>query len=46
MVYFKHQAFSVIVIAKEKYDDFVLSLRELNQAILFSKQIDGEDLAE
>ena len=46
VVYFKHQAFSVIVISKEKYDDFVLSLREFNKAILFNKQIDGEDEAE
>jgi hypothetical protein len=46
VVYFKHQAFSVIVIAREKYDDFVLSLRKLNSAILFSKQFDGEDIAE
>ena len=44
VVYFKHQAFSVIVISKEKYDEFVLSLRELNKEILFNKQIDGEDL--
>ena len=44
VVYFKHQAFSVIVIAKEKYDDFVMSLRQLNKNILFNKQIDGEDL--
>ena len=46
VVYFKHQAFSVIVIAKEKYDDFVISLRELNKAILFSKQSDGENVAQ
>ncbi len=43
VVYYKHQAFSVIVIAKDRYDDFVLRLRELNKNILFSRQIDGED---
>lgn len=45
VIYFKDQTFSVVVIAKEKYDDFVLSLRELNKSIFFSSQIDGEDLA-
>ena len=45
VIYFKDQTFSVVVIAKEKYDDFVLILRELNKSIFFSSQIDGEDLA-
>ena len=45
VVYYKEQAFSVVVIAKEKYDDFVLSLRNANKNIFFSSQIDGEDVA-
>ena len=45
VIYYKSNAFSVIVISKEKYDDFVLSLRELNKNIFFNKQIDGEDVA-
>lgn len=45
VVYFKHQAFSVIVISRDKYDEFVLSLRELNKSITFNNQIDGEDVA-
>ena len=46
VIYYKKSAYSVIVIDKEKYDEFVLSLREMNKNILFNKQIDGEDLPE
>lgn len=43
VIYFKEGAFSVIMIAPKNYDDFVLSLREVNPEISFDNRIDGED---
>lgn len=45
VVYFKDAKYTVIVIAPELYDQFVLSLREHNKSIIFDAKIDGEDLA-
>ena len=43
VLYFKDNSYTVIVISPEFYNDFVLSLREQNKAIIFSAKIDGED---
>ena len=43
VVYFKGQTFSVIVIAKEQYDAFVESLKEINKQIFFTHQLDDEN---
>ena len=43
VVYFKDNSYTVIVISPEFYNDFVLSLREQNKAIIYSAKIDGED---
>lgn len=46
VVYYKEGAFSVIMISPKNYDDFVLSLREVNPEISFDSRIDGEDTPE
>ena len=43
VVYFADQKFSVVLIAPEKYDDFVIALRDKNPKIRFNALIDGED---
>lgn len=43
VMYFKDEKYSVIVIAPDRYDDFVLAVREVNSAIRFDARIDGED---
>ena len=46
VVYFCTDEFTVIVIAPERYDDFILALREENKAIVYDAKIDGEDTPE
>ena len=43
VIYLKDQCYSVIVISPEKYDLFVLALREQNKEIIYDAKIDGED---
>ena len=45
VIYLKEQAYSVIVISPDKYNDFVLFLREQNKEILYDTRVDGEDTA-
>ena len=46
VVYFCTEEYTVIVIEPERYDDFVLALRDLNKAIVYDAKIDGEDTPE
>ncbi len=46
VAYFKDAKFTVIVIDVSEYDDFVLSVREINKLIIFDKKIDGENTPE
>ena len=46
VVYFCTNEYSVIVISPEKYDDFILALRDANKAIVYDAKIDGEDMPE
>lgn len=43
VVYFKDAKFSVIIISPEKYENFILAVREINPAVLYESKIDGED---
>ena len=43
VIYLKEQSYSVIVISKDNYNNFVLALREQNREIFFDTKIDGED---
>ena len=43
VAYFKDNEYTVIVIAPEEYDKFILTVREVNPSITYSAQIDGED---
>ena len=43
VAYFKDGKYTVIVIDKNDYDDFVVSIREVNRQIIFDKKIEGED---
>lgn len=43
VVYFSDDKYTVIVISPREYERFVLALRECNQKIIYSTQIDGED---
>ena len=43
VIYLKDQCYSVIVISHDKYDLFVLALREQNKEIYYDAKIDGED---
>lgn len=43
VVYFSDQKYSVIIIDRSEYDDFVLALRQLNPSIIYDSRIDGED---
>ena len=43
VVYFADQKFSVVLIAPEKYDHFVIALRDKNPKIRFNALIDGQD---
>lgn len=44
VMYFCDQKFSVVVIDKKDYDNFVLALRKENAKILYENAIEGEDL--
>ena len=43
VVYFKPDRYVVIVIAPTQYDLFIKTVRQVNPAITFDSQIDGED---
>ena len=43
VIYLKERSYSVIVISKDNYNNFVLALREQNREILYDTKIDGED---
>ncbi len=43
VAYFDDNKYVVIVIDRTEYEDFILALREINHAIVYSTQIDGED---
>ncbi len=45
VVYFAEQTYTVIVIDPNLYDEFVISLRNVNQKIIYDTRIDGEDIA-
>ena len=45
VTYFLDQTYTVIVIDENLYDDFVVSLRKVNQKIIYDTRIDGEDIA-
>lgn len=46
VVYFKTNEYTVIVIAPEQYDDFILAMRKVNKNIFYDARIDGEDTPE
>ena len=46
VVYFKTEEYTVIVISPDEYERFILSVREVNPAVTFDAQIDGEDTPE
>lgn len=46
VVYFDDQKYTVIVIDKSLYDEFVMRVREVNSNVIFDVQIDGEDTPE
>ena len=43
VVYFNDNKYAVIMLSPDKYDDFVLAVREFNQQIAFRTEIDGEE---
>ena len=43
VMYFKDATYTVIVIAKSEYEDFILSLRKINREIIYDTRIEGED---
>jgi hypothetical protein len=43
VIYFVDRKYTVIVIQKELYEQFILALREANPAIVYDVKIDGED---
>ncbi len=45
VAYFSNQTYTVIVIDENLYDEFVVSLRKVNQKIIYDTRIDGEDVA-
>jgi len=46
VVYFSDSKFSVILIAKKDYENFILALREQKPTIYYSTKTDGEDTPE
>ena len=46
VLYFDDQKYTVIVIDKNYYDQFVMCVREVNSSVIFDVQIDGEDTPE
>lgn len=43
VVYFADAKYSVVIIDKNLYDEFVFAVRDFNNKVLFNSQIDGED---
>ena len=43
VAYFKYGKYTVIVIDKKDYDDFIAEIRKINPEIFFVKRIEGED---
>lgn len=43
VAYFKDSKYTVIVITPNEYEEFILSVREINPAIIYDTKIDGED---
>lgn len=46
VLYFIDQKYTVVVISKEDYERFILALREVNRAIVYTSETDGEDTPE
>ena len=46
VVYFSTEEYTVIVIAPEFYDDFVMAIRNANKSIVYDARIEGEDTPE
>ncbi len=46
VVYFADRKYTVIVIAKECYDPFILAVRTVNPAVVYDVKIEGEDTPE
>ena len=44
VAYFKDGKYTVIVIDKNHYDEFIAEVRKINPEILFENRIEGEDL--
>ena len=44
VLYFDNGKYIVIIISPEFYNDFILSLREVNDKIVYDTEIDGEEL--
>ena len=43
VMYFNDNKYTVVVIAKENYEQFVLAVREVNPSVIYNAKIDGED---
>ena len=46
VVYFSTEEYTVIVIAPEFYDEFVMAIRNANKSIVYDARIEGEDTPE
>lgn len=46
VIYSSDDNYSVLLLGKEDFDDFVITVREFNKSITFSVKIDGEDTPE
>ena len=46
VVYFSTEEYTVIVIAPEFYDEFVMAIRNANKSIVYDTRIEGEDTPE
>lgn len=46
VLYYSNDKYSVIVIGNELYEDFILSIRQVNSQIKYDVKIEGEDLPE
>ena len=43
VIYYKDAKYSVIIISPDKYEGFILALREENRNIIYDSHIDGEE---
>ncbi len=43
VVYFKDKKYTVIVISSSQYEEFIMTMREINHNIIYDTRIDGED---